>query len=334
MIYSKIMLLDKDVYTSSLLSSILSKRGFKYIKIVSDIHQLPIAVSDSRPDIVVFNYHFDEFDSLNICNTLKQVSPQSIIVAIVSPGPALKTVELWSKQNNCIDFILEKPLSDERFFLKLEELLRARIIKNASEKNVRLLTNLVPEVAIVAAAENDGSEAKMFEAAVLFTDIRRSSELIRELPPREYFQLLNDLLSSQARIIKQSEGSVIKYTGDGLMAIFKGGGRTYLALRCALELTKVTNESKLSCGIGVADGLVLAGLIGDAKNTNQKRQYDVIGATVHLASRLCSIASAGEVITTKKIIAMTNFNENNVCSIGRQSIKGFSDDIEYVAFNA
>ena len=332
MIHSKLMLLDKDSYTSSILAGNLLKRGFKNIKTVMDVNHLPTAVAESRPDIVVFNYHFDEFDSLGLCSTLKRISPQSIVVAIVSPGPALKTVESWSKQTKSIDLIVEKPLSDERFFLKLEDLLRAKISSKASEKNVQLLGNLVPEAAIAAITNNDDNEAKMFEATVLFTDIRRSTELIRELPPREYFELLNNLLSAQAKIIKQFEGSVIKYTGDGVMAIFKGAGRSYLAMRCALELTKTSNIIKLSYGIGVADGLVLAGLIGNSQSENQRHQYDVIGAAVHLASRLCGMANAGEVITTKKLIAVANFNENSVRTVGRQSIKGFNEEIDCVAF--
>lgn len=332
MIDSNLMLLDKDSYTSSLLAENLFKRGFKNIKTVMNINQLPAAIADSRPDIVVFNYHFDEFDSLSLCSTLKQMSPQSIVVAIVSPGPALKTVELWFKQTKSIDLIVEKPLSDESFFLKLEDLLRAKTISKTLEKNASLLGNLVPEAAIAAVTNNNDKEAEMFEASVLFTDIRRSTELIRELPPREYFQLLNNLLSAQAKIIRQFEGSVIKYTGDGVMAIFRGSGRSYLALRCALELTKAPNNIKLSYGVGVADGLVLAGLIGNSRNENQRHQYDVIGAAVHLASRLCGIANAGEVVTTKKQITVANFNENSVRNVGRQSIKGFNDEIECVAF--
>ena len=61
MINSKLMLLDKDSYTSSLLAGNLLKRGFKNIKTVVDVNHLPAAVAESRPDIVVFNYHFDEF---------------------------------------------------------------------------------------------------------------------------------------------------------------------------------------------------------------------------------------------------------------------------------
>ena len=333
MINSKLMLVDKNDYTSSLLATNLYQRGFKDIKTVTDGTALPKAIAECRPDVVIFNYHFDEFDSLILCSTLKQMSPQSLIVAIVSPGPAFKTVDLWAKQTKSIDLIVEKPLTDERFFSALEDLLRVKNSSRALETKAQLLVNLVPEAALSAIEPNFNNEAKMFQATVLFTDIRRSTELIREMPPREYFQLLNDLLSSQAKLIKQFEGFVIKYTGDGVMAIFKGMGSSYLAMRCALALAKTGQNIKLSYGVGVAEGLVLAGLIGDSKSDGQRLQYDVIGATVHLAARLCSIANAGEVIATKKLITVAKLKVNSARDIGSVSIKGFADKIDCVAFN-
>ena len=333
MINSKLMLVDKNDYTSSLLATNLYQRGFKDIKTVTDGSALPKAIAECRPDVVIFNYHFDELDSLIVCSTLKQMSPQSLIVAIVSPGPAFKKVDLWAKQTKSIDLIFEKPLSDERFFTALKDLLKVKNTSRALETKAQLLVNLIPEAALSAIDTNFNNEAKMFEATVLFTDIRRSTELIREMPPREYFRLLNDLLSSQAKLIKQFEGSVIKYTGDGVMAVFNGMGRSYLAMRCASALAKTSHNIKLSFGVGVAEGLVLAGLIGDSKSDGQRLQYDVIGATVHLASRLCGIASAGEVVTTKKLIAMANLKENTAREIGSLSIKGFADKIDCVAFS-
>jgi class 3 adenylate cyclase len=333
MIDSKLMLIDKDSYTSSVLVENLFQRGFKNVKTVSNSIQLPKAIAECRPDVVILNYHYDEFDSLILCSTLKQMSPLSLVISIVSPGPALKTVQLWAKQTKSVDLVIEKPLSDERFFIMLEDLLKVKKSSRALETKTQLLANLVPEAALSAVENNFNNEAKMFEAAILFTDIRRSTELIREIPPREYFQLLNNLLSSQAKLIKQFEGSVIKYTGDGVMAVFKGMGRSYLAMRCALALAETGKNIKLSYGVGVAEGLVLAGLIGDSENDGQRLQYDVIGASVHLASRLCSLADAGEVITTKKLNTVTNFKNMTVREMGSVSIRGFSNEIDCIALN-
>lgn len=327
------MLVDKDSYTSLLLLSNLTQRGFKNVKVVKDGDQLPNAVAQSRPDVVIFNYRFDEFDSLILCNTLKQISPQSIVIIIASPGPGLKIVESWAKQTKSIDLIFEKPLSNERFFLALEDMLKLRLDSRALKTKSQLLEHLVPEFAASEIHSEHNNVAKMYESAVLFTDIRQSTELIRAIPPREYFEYLNHLLSAQSSLVKQFEGSIIKYTGDGVMAIFKGAGRSYLALSCAFELAKSGHDSKLPFGTGVAEGLVLAGLIGDSKNSGQRVQYDVIGATVNLASRLCGMAKSGEVVITKKLNAVVKYKQEAAYDIGSLNVKGFGDQIDCVAFN-
>jgi class 3 adenylate cyclase len=327
------MLIDSDSYTSSILIDDLLSHGFTDVKTVSTMLELPNALEENKPDVVIFNYHSHQSDSLILCNTIKLMVPNTSIIAIVSPGPALKTVRTWSKQTKSIDAIIEKPLSDEHFFTTLEGILKAKESSRVLENKAARLENLVPEEALSSLDTPFNNEAEIFEATVLFTDIRRSTKLITEMAPREYFELLNDQLSAQAKHINHFEGSVVKYTGDGVMAIFKGMGRSYLGLRCALELASHGREAKLPFGIGVAEGLVLAGLIGDSHQAGQRRQYDVIGATVHLASRLCSMANAGEVITTKSVNSVARLKTPTPHPIGSISIRGFDNDIDCVSFN-
>jgi class 3 adenylate cyclase len=329
----RLMLVDSDSYTSSLLMEDLSRRGLSDVRIVANTLELPGTLAEDKPEVVIFNYHSDRSESLLACSAIKSLAPQAALIAIVSPGPALKAVRAWSRDNNCIDAIIEKPLSDERFFMTVQDLLKVKKASRDLEARAERLANLVPEGALSAMERNFHNEAELFEAAVLFTDIRGSSQLIREMPPRDFFQLLNQLLSAQSRQIKRYEGSVIKYTGDGVMAVFRGMGRSYLALRCALEIAASNNDQqRLPFGIGVAEGLVLAGLIGDSNQAGQRRQYDVIGATVHLAARLCNMASPGEVIVTKNINAVARVETPAPRSIGSVSIRGFESEIDCVAF--
>ena len=169
-----------------------------------------------QPDVVVFNYHSDRPDSLIVCSTLKALAPLAATVVIVSPGPALKFVRAWVKQTRSIDVVIEKPLSDERFYMAVEEILRLKAATREMTARSERLANLVPEGALPVIEHGRNNEAEMFEAAVLFTDVRGSSGLIREMPPHDFFDQLNQLLSTQARSIQNHQGSVIKYTGDGV----------------------------------------------------------------------------------------------------------------------
>lgn len=331
---SRLMLIDSDSYTSSVLMSDLSGRGFSNVQSVTSILDLPKILEASQPDVVVFNYHSDRPDSLIVCNSLKSMVPWVATIVIVSPGPALKVVRAWAKQTQSIDVVIEKPLSDERFFMTLEEILRVKAATREMTARVERLAKLVPEGALPVIEHGGNSEAEMFEAAVLFTDIRGSSQLIREMPPREFFEQLNHLLSTQAQHVQNYQGSVIKYTGDGVMAIFRGMGRSYLALRCGLELAGLRNDTKFPFGVGIAQGLVLAGLIGDSNQAGQRSQYDVVGATVHLASRLCGLANAGEVVATNGINVAARVTTPTPRAVPGVSVRGFDKAIDCVVFSS
>ena len=116
------------------------------------------------------------------------------------------------------------------------------------------------------------------------------------------------------------------------MAIFRGMGRSYLALRCGLELAALNNDTKFPFGIGIAQGLVLAGLIGDSNRAGQRSQYDVVGATVHLASRSCSLANAGEVVTTSGINVAARVTTPTPKSVSGVPVRGFDKPIDCVVF--
>ena len=331
--HSKIMLIDCESYTSTVLFDDLLAQGYNNVQRISNSFEVPIALEKYAPDVVIFNYHFHQPDSLTLCSTIKLLSPQAATIVIVSPGPALKTVRQWAKQTQSIDVVVEKPLSDERFYMMLSDLVKLKESTKALTDKTALLTNLIPLEAMQAAENHFSDEAELFEAAILFTDIRRSSTLITSMAPRQYFEQLNAVLSAQSKEISRYEGSVIKYTGDGLMAVFRGMGRSYLALRCGLALASNAHNSPLPYGVGVAEGIVLAGLIGDSAAAGQRRQYDVIGATVHLAARLCGIADAGELIATKSINQRAKLNTTAPIPIQSVTIRGFENEIDCVGFN-
>ena len=293
------MLVDSDNYTASVLIDDLRRRGLGYVHWAATTLDVPRLLGSCEPDAVIVNYHSDQPDNLMVCSTIKLLAPLAATVVIASPGPALKAVRQWAKQTSSIDVIIEKPLSDERFFTAVMDLLRVKAATREADARVARLTSLVPEGALSVMDNDFGGEAEIFDAAVIFTDIRGSSRLIRDTPPEVFFENLNALLSAQAALVRTHHGAVVKYTGDGMMAIFRGMGRSYLALRCGLAIADLNGKHPFPFGIGIAQGLVLAGLIGDSTEAGQSRQYDVIGATVHMAARLCELASAGEVIATQ-----------------------------------
>ena len=89
---SRLMLVDSNDYTASVLIDDLRRRGLGYIHWVASTLELPKMLEAAEADIVVVNYHSDQPDNLMVCSTIKLLAPLAATVVIVSPGPALKAV--------------------------------------------------------------------------------------------------------------------------------------------------------------------------------------------------------------------------------------------------
>jgi class 3 adenylate cyclase len=329
---TRIVLVDSDDHTASLLAAELARRGFGAVAVAATGSALPPLLASGDADVVIVNHRDHEDGALAACNIARRMAPECATVVATAPGPALQAVRAWARQSLSIDVIVEKPFFDERFYQMLTELLALKATARQSRSRAERLANLVPAGALHAAVELSDPQAELFDAAVLFTDIRDSSRLINQMPPREFFDTLNHVLSEQTSRIHAAQGSVVKYTGDGVMAVFRGMGRSYLALRCGLELAAMSSRQCLPFGVGIAQGLVLAGVAGIADQAGQRRQFDVIGATAHLAARLCARAQPGQVIATRSINAVARVQSPAPRPFEQVSLRGFASPVDCVVF--
>ena len=144
--------------------------------------------------------------------------------------------------------------------------------------------------------ESLGQGGQRMTATVLFADIRNFTQLSTVMQPEQVVELLNRYFSTMVDIIFKNGGTLDKFLGDGLMALF---GVPYpiekpeeRAVRTALEMLDALQELnrdleakgmlRLDIGVGINSGPVVAGNIG----SSQRHEYTVIGDTVNLAARL------------------------------------------------
>ncbi len=167
---------------------------------------------------------------------------------------------------------------------------------------------LAPEVVELISANPEevrlgGANAKV---SILFADIRGFTPLSEALPPEQIVEILNEYFTRVTEVIFEHGGTLDKYLGDGLMALFGApvskGNDAVNAVRAALGIQHLMGELNqegtsrgwpdLRVGIGVNTGVVTAGNIGSPKRID----YTVIGDAVNVSSRLCSNAKTGEVL--------------------------------------
>ena len=141
---------------------------------------------------------------------------------------------------------------------------------------------------------------------VLFADIRGFTSLSENENPEKIVGLLNRYFSAMSEIIFAHGGTLDKYIGDGLMAIFGAPTATpedaKNALKTAVTMQKrlatlnqeleSENFSRINVGIGLHTGVATIGYIG----SDQRSEYTAIGDTVNLAARLESNAKGGQIL--------------------------------------
>lgn len=184
--------------------------------------------------------------------------------------------------------------------LEQEALARARF--------QRLLSPAIAELVVSGKLElKQGGEPRV--TTMLFTDIRGFTSRSETMRAEDIVQMLNDYFERMVEIVFRFEGTLDKFVGDEIMALFgapvSGRDDHVRAVKCALamldELRNFNNEREsmglpsFEIGVGINTGEVVAGYIGSSK----AMQYTVIGAPVNLAARLCSAAKGMQILLSE-----------------------------------
>ncbi len=131
---------------------------------------------------------------------------------------------------------------------------------------------------------------------VLFTDIKDFTRLSEALGPRESANLLNEYFDIVIDSVFRYNGSVDKFIGDAVMAIFGPpfltNAFTEMAVRAAVDMRdKIQKLNKYAIRIGINTGPAVIGNIGSSR----RMEYTAIGDTVNIASRLEKMAGPGQI---------------------------------------
>ncbi len=183
-------------------------------------------------------------------------------------------------------------------------------------------------------------EGERLEISVFFCDLRGFTATAAELEPREVRDLLNRYYEHTTRIILKHGGTVMQYVGDEVFAIFGApvlqDDHAQRAVRAAIEvqndLPSINADlaelgmPPIAFGIGLNSGPVVAAHVGDFH-----KQYAVVGDTVNVGARLCSLAKADQITMTG---ALSDQLDGTIESepYGEVQLKGVSRDprVQYV----
>jgi adenylate cyclase len=188
-----------------------------------------------------------------------------------------------------------------------EGMLEKSQVKNALSRYVS------PGVAreILSNLDDVGLSGKRVDGSVVFADIRGFTRISEALRPEDLVNMLNRYYTLVTQACEINHGIVDKYLGDGVMLVFGAPepdkDHAFHAITCALLIHRLVaheNNKRAEQGlfpiefrIGINTGSMLAGNMG----SNSRMEYTVVGDTVNLASRLCSITNAGDIVISREM---------------------------------
>ncbi len=215
---------------------------------------------------------------------------------------------------------------------------RARLnqkIVAEEKKRERLGRFLSPQVTARILATSESQSAALGvpeekEVSVMFADIVGFTNMSEKMSPAAVALMLNDYLSRMTDVIFKHEGTLDKYIGDAIMAVFGAPldmpDHAMRAVSAALEMRQRLEEFNaerkegphLRIRIGINSGKAVAGEIGSIN----KKEYTVLGDTVNTASRLeSSVAQPGMIVIGENTQAMVN-GHFQVNALPAKALKG------------
>ncbi|MBD1835053.1 GAF domain-containing protein [Cyanobacteria bacterium FACHB-472] len=178
----------------------------------------------------------------------------------------------------------------------LEDISHEKRMKNT------LYRYMTPRVAeqVMALGDNALMLSERKDVTILFSDIRGYTTLTENLGASEVVSLLNQYFETMVEAVFNHEGTLDKFIGDALMAVFGAPlplaeNHAWMAIQSALDMRRrlsefnrrrfFDNQPQIHIGIGISSGEVVSGNIGSHK----RMDYTVIGDGVNLSSRLESV---------------------------------------------
>ena len=339
-----------------LLDAVLSPRGYRVLGAGSGPEALAL-VAEHRPDLVLLDIVMPEMDGYEVCRSLRQ-DPATAFLPVVMITASGDQERLLAIRAGADDFVT-KPFDQAELIARVRSLLRIkryhdtiegqaaelaewnRTLERRVQEQVeqlermgRLRRFLSPQLADLVVSSGDESflESHRRDITVVFCDLRAFTAFAETAEPEEVMGVLNDYYQALGDLVTRFEGTLERFTGDGLMVFFNDplpcDDAPLRAVRMAVAMRNriqglaqgwARHGYDLALGVGVAQGYATLGRIG----FEGRSDYTAIGNCTNLAARLCAEARPWQILVSPRVHAAV---EEFVTSepVGELTLRGFS----------
>ncbi len=353
---AKLLVVDDTPKNVKLLADILTAKGYNVVTAASGSEALSV-IEVEKPDLVLLDVVMPEMSGYDVCrrirsNSATEVLPVVMVTALDPGEERIKGIEAGA------DDFLTKPINQAELLARVKSLIRIKELydtvqhqaaqladwNQSLERRVReqleqlerlerLKRFFSPQLAelIVSGGTEDPLKTHRREITVVFLDLRGFTAFAETAEPEEVMAVLRDYHTEMGKLILQHEGTLERFTGDGMMIFFNDpvpvDNPAERAIRMTLAMRQRVTELmvkwhkrgyELDFGVGIAQGYATIGAIG----FEGRLDYGAIGTVTNLASRLCGEAKPAQILIPQRLLgAIEELVEAE--AIGELTLKGF-----------
>ena len=355
--YGAILVVDDNASTRELLARRLSRQGYEVATASSGEDALATLAARAF-DLVLLDVLMPGLNGYDVLQRLKgdenlRDVPVLMISALDEMDSVVRCIELGAEDylpkpfdvvllrarvGACLEKKRLRNLQRQhtRELAEWNRLLEQRVEEQVAqvEKLGRLKRFFSPQLAerIVTGGAEDPLKSHRREIVVVFLDLRGFTSFAETAEPEELMAVLREYHAEMGQLILAHEGTLERFTGDGMMVFFNDPvvvpNPSERAIRMALAMRDRAKELaarweklgyELDMGVGIAQGYATIGAIG----FEGRWDYGAIGTVTNLAARLCGEAKGGQILVSRRVAGLAEaFVEAE--SVGSLTLKGFA----------
>ena len=367
----RILIADDSPNNRDILEARLGAHGYEILTAVDGQDALDKA-TEAQPDLILLDVMMPKLDGLEVCRRLKEDSSLPFMpVIMVTAKTDSKDIVAGLEAGG--DEYLTKPVDHAALVARIKSMLRIKSLHDTVQEQTaqlqaqaaqlsewnrtlqqrvseqlhelervgRLKRFLSPQLAelVISSGEERILEMHRREITVLFCDLRGFTAFAETAEPEDVMAIIRQYHNAMGELIFRFEGTLERFTGDGLMVFFNDplpcDDPAAKAIRMAAAMRERAQElsrgwrkrgHELGFGIGIALGYASIGKIG----FEGRFDYGAIGTVTNLAARLCSEAQPWQILISKRVYAMAE-DLVEVEPVGELELKGFLKPVP--AFN-
>ena len=285
-----ILVVDDEPINLQVLNNHLSLENYSVTQALNGEQALATLEEENQFDLIVLDVMMPRMSGYEVCAKLREKYPSHQLPVVMLTAKNQVSDLVTGFQFGANDY-LTKPFCKEELLTRIKSHIQLAKTNNAYGRFVpHEYLHFLQKDSIINVKLGDHVSKEM---AIMFSDIRSFTTLSETMTPQENFDFVNAYLRQVSPIIRNNLGFIVKYLGDGMMAVFPNGTDT--AIQAGIDKLqqverynlkrKASGYQPIKVGIGVHFGHMMVGIVGETA----RMQGDAFSDNVNLTARLESL---------------------------------------------